>query len=121
MGGVVVKAQNLVLVGDLAFADDALVGLLDGGGQLGQPPSMRSMMTRARPSVRSVSSRRSRTVSVHNSVLDSLCALVEGWCMDTNVTLNLDVAILKEARRAAVDENTSLSGWVAGLIVEQVR
>lgn len=41
--------------------------------------------------------------------------------MQTNVTLKMDAAILKEARKAAVDENTSLSAWVARLIVEQVR
>lgn len=41
--------------------------------------------------------------------------------MDTNVTLRLDAAILKEARKAAVDEDASLSSWVAGLIADEVR
>lgn len=41
--------------------------------------------------------------------------------MNSNVTLKLDDALLKQARKAAVDENTSLSGWVAELIVENLR
>ena len=41
--------------------------------------------------------------------------------MNSNVTLKLDDSILKEARKAAVDDNASLSGWVAGLIVENLR
>lgn len=41
--------------------------------------------------------------------------------MQSNVTLKLDDALLKEARKLAVEENTSLSAWMAGLIVQNMR
>ncbi len=41
--------------------------------------------------------------------------------MESNVTLKLDDALLKQARKTAVDEDTSLSAWVANLIVENLR
>lgn len=41
--------------------------------------------------------------------------------MQSNVTLKLDDAILKKARKVAVDEDLSLSAWVAGLIGENLR
>lgn len=41
--------------------------------------------------------------------------------MQSNVTLKLDDALLKEARKQAVEENASLSGWVVGLIVENLN
>lgn len=41
--------------------------------------------------------------------------------MDKNLTLKLDETLLREARRAAVDDDTSLSAWVAGLISETLR
>ena len=36
--------------------------------------------------------------------------------MQRNVTLKLDDSVLKQARKAAVDEDLSLSAWVAELI-----
>jgi hypothetical protein len=41
--------------------------------------------------------------------------------METNVTLKLDSSLLKQARKVAVDEDTSLSAWVAALIVDNLR
>lgn len=41
--------------------------------------------------------------------------------MDSNVTLKLDDALLKRARKAAIDDSTSLSGWVAGVVVETLQ
>jgi hypothetical protein len=41
--------------------------------------------------------------------------------MQSNVTLKLDDALLKEVRKVAVDESMSLSGWVAGLIQDNLR
>jgi len=40
--------------------------------------------------------------------------------MVKNLTLKLDDALLKEARKAAVDDDASLSAWVARLIVEHL-
>ncbi len=37
--------------------------------------------------------------------------------MGKNVTLRLDEAIIRKARHAAVEQDQSLSEWVAGLIV----
>ena len=37
--------------------------------------------------------------------------------MGKNVTLRLDEAIIRRARHAAVEQDQSLSEWVAGLIV----
>jgi hypothetical protein len=37
--------------------------------------------------------------------------------MGKNVTLRLDEAIISKARHAAVEQDQSLSEWVAGLIV----
>ena len=36
--------------------------------------------------------------------------------MNKNVTLRLDEAVLRKARHAAVEQDQSLSEWVAGLI-----
>lgn len=36
--------------------------------------------------------------------------------MDKNVTLRLDAAILRKARHAAVEQDQSLSEWVADLV-----
>lgn len=36
--------------------------------------------------------------------------------MQRNVTLKLDDSVLKQARKAAVDDDLSLSAWVAELI-----
>jgi len=41
--------------------------------------------------------------------------------MTKNVTLRLDEAVLKKARHAAVEEDQSLSQWVADLIATAVR
>lgn len=41
--------------------------------------------------------------------------------MQSNVTLKLDGALLKRARKLAVEDDTSLSSWVAGLIVEKLE
>ena len=41
--------------------------------------------------------------------------------MNKNLTLKLDDTLLKEARKAAVDDSASLSAWVAGLIVDGLR
>ena len=41
--------------------------------------------------------------------------------MDSNVTLKLNDALLKQAKKAAVEEDRSLSAWVAELIVENLR
>jgi len=41
--------------------------------------------------------------------------------MQSNVTLKLDDSLLKKARKAAIDEDLSLSAWVAKLIVENLR
>lgn len=41
--------------------------------------------------------------------------------MQSNVTLKLEDALLKQARKVAVEEDASLSSWVAGLIVENLR
>lgn len=41
--------------------------------------------------------------------------------MQSNITLKLDDALLKQARKLAVEEDASLSAWVAGLIVENLR
>lgn len=41
--------------------------------------------------------------------------------MERNLTLKLDDSLLKQARKVAVDEDTSLSAWVARLIVENLR
>ena len=40
--------------------------------------------------------------------------------MTRNITLRLDDAILRRARMKAVQEDQSLSGWVANLIAEAV-
>ncbi len=36
--------------------------------------------------------------------------------MNRNVTLRLDEAVLRKARHAAVEQDQSLSEWVAGLV-----
>ncbi len=41
--------------------------------------------------------------------------------MGSNITLKLEDSLLKQARKVAVDENTSLSAWVAKLIVDNLR
>jgi hypothetical protein len=41
--------------------------------------------------------------------------------MGSNVTLKLDDSLLKHARKAAVDDDLSLSAWVTKLIVEKLR
>ncbi len=41
--------------------------------------------------------------------------------VQSNVTLKMDDALLKQARKVAVEENTSLSAWVTGLILENLR
>lgn len=38
--------------------------------------------------------------------------------MQSNVTLKLEDGLLKEARKVAVENDSSLSAWVAGLIAE---
>ena len=38
-----------------------------------------------------------------------------------NVTLKIDDALCKQARHRAVDENRSLSGWVADLIQREIQ
>jgi hypothetical protein len=43
------------------------------------------------------------------------------FIVESNVTLKLNDSLLKQARKVAVDEDTSLSAWVAGLIVQQLR
>ena len=40
--------------------------------------------------------------------------------MAKNVTLKLDDAILRKAKHLAVEQNTSLSQWLADLIVQRV-
>jgi len=40
--------------------------------------------------------------------------------MTKNITLRLDESILRKARHAAVEEDTSLSQWVANIIVKEV-
>jgi hypothetical protein len=40
--------------------------------------------------------------------------------MESNVTLKLDDSLLKQARKAAVDEDLSLSAWVTRLIIESL-
>jgi hypothetical protein len=40
--------------------------------------------------------------------------------MESNVTLKLEDSLLKQARKAAVEENLSLSAWVAKLIVQNL-
>lgn len=40
--------------------------------------------------------------------------------MTKNITLRLDARILKEARHLAVEEDLSVSEWVARLVVETV-
>lgn len=40
--------------------------------------------------------------------------------MGKNVTLRLDEALLKECRRRAVEEDKSLSRWLADLIQESI-
>lgn len=39
--------------------------------------------------------------------------------MGRNVTLRLDEAIIRKARHAAVEEDQSLSEWVAGLVIRE--
>ena len=41
--------------------------------------------------------------------------------MESNVTLKLNDSLLKQARKAAVDDDLSLSAWVTQLIVEKLR
>lgn len=41
--------------------------------------------------------------------------------MASNITLKLEDSLLKQARKVAVNENTSLSAWVAKLIVDNLR
>ncbi len=41
--------------------------------------------------------------------------------MQRNVTLKLEDSLLTRARKLAVEEGTSLSAWVAGLIVENLN
>ena len=41
--------------------------------------------------------------------------------MQSNVTLKLDDSLLKQARKLAVEDDASLSAWVAGLIAENLR
>lgn len=41
--------------------------------------------------------------------------------MHANVTLKLDEQLLKQARKAAIDEDRSLSSWVAVLVAEALR
>jgi len=41
--------------------------------------------------------------------------------MQSNVTLKLEDSLLKQARKLAVEEDTSLSAWVARLIVENLQ
>jgi len=40
--------------------------------------------------------------------------------MTKNITLRLDESILRKARHAAVEKDTSLSQWVANIIVKEV-
>ncbi len=40
--------------------------------------------------------------------------------MGKNVTLRLDEAIIRKARHAAVEQDQSLSEWIAGLITHAV-
>ena len=40
--------------------------------------------------------------------------------MSKNITLSLDEAVLRKAKHAAVEEDKSVSEWVADLIVEVV-
>ncbi len=40
--------------------------------------------------------------------------------MTKNITLRLDESILRKARHAAVEEDTSLSQWVTNIIVKEV-
>ena len=44
---------------------------------------------------------------------------VHGVHMGKNVTLRLDQAIIRKARHAAVEQDQSLSEWVADLIVRE--
>ncbi len=41
--------------------------------------------------------------------------------MTTNVTLKLDEQLLRQARKAAIDDDSSLSAWVGALVVEALR
>jgi hypothetical protein len=41
--------------------------------------------------------------------------------MARNITLRLDDGVLKQARRAAMEQDQSVSQWVANLITDEIR
>lgn len=41
--------------------------------------------------------------------------------MSANITLRLDEKLIRRLKRIAVDSNTSVSGWVTGLVTRAVE
>ena len=60
-------------------------------------------------------------VCMHRKCAGNFLCRMDREVMQSNVTLKIDETLLKQARKLAVEEDTSLSAWVAGLIGESLR